>query len=466
VTRFAPDPARNALLQRLREAHPIFRINRASATAHGPAVRLDFTFTAGDKVFRPTATVTGLRPDEAARVTEPGARRIVRAIAVVEAASYWKAVASPVIEIPVGDGAPGEAAWWESFWEPAMGEFYFRNGIDFTAPGFLAVTAAQGPPPSEPPAPAADAAPPGAARPLVMFSGGKDSLALAYALKDGSSPLDFFLYNPTGNQRQLAAALADGGQVTEVRREILPGLLQMNESGEYLNGHTPYSAWLALAAMLTGYLRGNGTVTAGNSRSDDEPNVTGYLGRPVNHQWTKSAEFEAALQRYAARWLPGAPLYCSPLRPLYELQIIRSLSGHMDQFYATQSCNKTKSQGWCGSCAKCAWVYVATTALFGRSTATAKTGADLLASPGLSPLYLAMCGLNGPKPFECTGTELEVRSAVNSAARQGGAPALAACLDNPLVQAAPDLAAVLKEWGDDHLMPAPLRERVRSGAGL
>ena len=48
----------------------------------------------------------------------------------------------------------------------------------------------------------------------------------------------------------------------------------MNDTGEYLNGHTPYSAYLALAAMLTGYLRGNDVVVAGNSRSDDEPNVS------------------------------------------------------------------------------------------------------------------------------------------------------------------------------------------------
>ena len=59
-----------------------------------------------------------------------------------------------------------------------------------------------------------------------------------------------------------------------------------------------------------------------NSRSDDEPNVPSYLGRPVNHQWTKSYEFETAIRSYRDRWLPGAPGYSSPLRPLYELQII------------------------------------------------------------------------------------------------------------------------------------------------
>jgi len=206
-------------------------------------------------------------------------------------------------------------------------------------------------------------------------------------------------------------------------------------------------------------------VVAGNSRSDDEPNVSEYLGRPVNHQWTKSAEYEAALQQYAASWLPGAPSYCSPLRPLYELQIIHSLSGHMEEYFATQSCNKLKGAGWCRQCAKCAWVFLATTALFGREIAMRKAGGDMLADAGLSSLYLAMAGLDGDKPFECTGTELEMRSAVVAAGQQDGdLSALDACLRDPAVMAARPLDVVLKDWGQDDLMPALLRDRVQRAA--
>ena len=82
----------------------------------------------------------------------------------------------------------------------------------------------------------------------------------------------------------------------------------------------------------------------------------------VNHQWTKSHEYEAALGEYRDRWLPGAPRYSSPLRPLFELQIIRSLAPHMDAYLKTASCNQTKGLGWCRKCAKCAWVFLATSA--------------------------------------------------------------------------------------------------------
>jgi UDP-N-acetyl-alpha-D-muramoyl-L-alanyl-L-glutamate epimerase len=435
----------------------VFRIEAADTDFEDGTVQVWFTFTVGERTFRPSVQFSGLRSDEAARVNHPVAQRIVRALAIVEAASYWKATVSPVIEIGIGAADPAEVAWWGRFWVPAMGEFFYRNGVDFTAPGFLRIATAPGLPAGEPTAAGGQVS---AARPLVMFSGGKDSLALTHALKDG--PVDLFLYNPTQSQRGLAQSLADGGRITDVHRAMLPELLTMNDTGEFLNGHTPYSAYLALAAMLTGYLRGNDVIVAGNSRSDDEPNVSQYLGRPVNHQWTKSAEYEQALQEYAAHWLPGAPSYCSPLRPLYELQIIRSLEPHMDEYFQTQSCNKLKGHGWCLRCAKCAWVFLATTALFGRETAIAKAGGDMLADPELSGLYLAMAGLDGDKPFECTGTESEVRSAIVAAAQQDGdVSALEACLRDPAVLGTRGLETLLKDWGQDDLMPVALRERVR-----
>jgi len=301
--------------------------------------------------------------------------------------------------------------------------------------------------------------------PLVLFSGGKDSLALARiaAAARGAAPVDFFLYNPGARLRGMAGSLAAGGRVLEAQRAILPELLRLNAAG-HPNGHTPFSAYLAFAAMLTGYLRGSGLAVAGNSRSDDEPNVPSYLGRPVNHQWTKSYEFEAAIGGYRDRWLPGAAGYSSPLRPLYELQIIASLSGDVDAYLRTASCNRAPAGAWCRSCAKCAWVFLATAALFGHALAIRKIGADMFADPALAGVYQEMAGLTGTKPFECTGTEGEVRAAIRAAGRgrdAGAYPALAACLRDPAVAGARPLAALLAEWGHDELVPAAFLGQVR-----
>ena len=219
--------------------------------------------------------------------------------------------------------------------------------------------------------------------------------------------------------------------------------------------------------MLIGYLRGNDVVLAGNSRSDDEPNLVSYCGQPVNHQWTKTYEFEHSLREYRDRWLPDAvPTYSSPFRPLLELQIVASLSDNIDSYLQTASCNRTKGVGWCRGCAKCAWVFLATAAIFGQDLAVKKIGANLFDDDGLAVLYESMAGLHGTKPFECTGTEEEVRVAIRHVglgSRTESLPALASCLRAPQVTDARLLDAILMDWGQDDLIPNTLRGLVRSG---
>lgn len=458
--------SRHTQVEWLRRAYPVFRVDAARARPSGQAITLEFQFTAATHTFRPTIGLHGLDPEETARIHTPTARRLTRALAIIEAFSYWKAFCSPAIEVALPPPSTGELAWWQSFWPAAMGEFFYRNDIDFTAPGFLEITTAPGTPAGDPPHAPAHTAVSSTAQPppLVMFSGGKDSLALTLATRDSAtSPADFFLYNPTAGQRDLAESLANGGRILTVHREILSELLALNDAN-HPNGHTPYSAYLAVAALLAGYLRGSQHVLAGNSRSDDEPNIESYLGLPINHQWTKSHQFETALSEYRDRWLPGAPTYSSPLRPLFELQIIDSLAHDTDAYLQTASCNRTKGNGWCRACAKCAWVFLATSALFGHDLAVRKTGGDIFANPALAGLYERMAGLTGTKPFECTGTEEEVRAAIHATGHghnPRNLPALTTCLQHPAITTARPLTALLTDWGHDNLVPPALKTRIR-----
>jgi UDP-N-acetyl-alpha-D-muramoyl-L-alanyl-L-glutamate epimerase len=338
-------------IERLRESYPVFRVDDAWAEIHGGSVELNFAFSVATMTFRPVVQLHGLRPDDTARLSTETSRRLMRALAVVEAFSYWKAFCSPTIEVALPPPDADELDWWRSFWPDAMAEFFYRNGIDFTDAGFLDIVTAPG----------QEAA--GSARlkgseaqrepevavtqpvPLVMFTGGKDFLALTLALSEGGRrQIDCFLYNPTSEQSRLAESVAAGGRVFRVERHILPELLELN-ARNHPNGHTPYSAYLGVVAMLIGYLRGSEHVVAGNSRSDDEPNVDSHFGRPVNHQWTKSYAFEKALRDYRDWWVPGAPTYSSPFRPLFELQVLSSLSDSTDSYLRTASCNRTKGIG-------------------------------------------------------------------------------------------------------------------------
>lgn len=450
----------------LRELYPVFRIDGAQVEVHEGVVELKFAFSAASMKFRPVVRLHGLLPEEMARLSTETSRRLVRALAIIEAFSYWKAFCSPIIEVASPAPDADELVWWRSFWPDAMAEFFYRNGIDFTNAGFLDIVATPDHQEATDSVPLEAHREAGVAVPLVMFSGGKDSLALALTLNNGAhDQIDCFLYNPTSEQYRLAESVTVGGRILRVERRILPELLELNAKN-HPNGHTPYSAYLGVAAMLIGYLRGNEHVVAGNSRSDDEPNVESYFGRSVNHQWTKTYDFEKALRHYRDRWVPYAPTYSSPFRPLFELQVLSLLSASIDTYLRTASCNRTKGIGWCGECAKCAWVFLATAALFGLPTAVQKFGADLFAQPGLGEVYRGMAGLAGTKPFECTGTEEEVRVAIRAVSQRYSledSPALAASLRAPSVQAARPLEDLLADWGRDDLVPTEFVGKVRRG---
>src|SRR5262249_39299386 len=165
---------RDARLRRLREEYPVFRIEDASADLSPDGVTLRFSFAAGPLRFRPSVRLTGLKPAEATRVTAPTARRMVRALAIVGGFPSGKALCSPVTEIALPGPGAGELDWWRAFWPGAMGEFFYRNQIGYTAADFLVIRGPVAAPERlDGVASGADGAP------LVLFSGGGGALAPA-----------------------------------------------------------------------------------------------------------------------------------------------------------------------------------------------------------------------------------------------------------------------------------------------
>ena len=234
-----------------------------------------------------------------------------------------------------------------------------------------------------------------------------------------------FLLNPTNPQFTLIKkaglpAQAGAKNPITVFRVIDPRLLELNRQG-FLNGHTPFSAYLAFLGILTASLFDFKFIAFSNERSSNEGNVK-YKGKIINHQYSKSFEFEKKFREYTKKYLAKDMEYFSFLRPLYELQIAKIFAKYPKYFGVFLSCNearktrsgKQKPTGkWCGKCSKCLFVYVILSPFIKPKTLEKIFRKNLLKDQSLAPLMDRLTGKRGFKPFECVGTPREVAAALS-----------------------------------------------------
>jgi hypothetical protein len=86
-----------------------------------------------------------------------------------------------------------------------------------------------------------------------------------------------------------------------------------------------------------------------------------YLGSFINHQYSKSSEFEKRFKQYCRKYLANNLSYTSYLRKYSELEIAKMFTKYPKYFSTFSSCNQGLKTGerWCGNCPKCLFVYLA-----------------------------------------------------------------------------------------------------------
>jgi UDP-N-acetyl-alpha-D-muramoyl-L-alanyl-L-glutamate epimerase len=452
----------------LRARYPTLVYRACSAERAGDAVTFAAELAtvgpdAPELAFRPQVTVEGVGGDHPAEVLE----LIAFHLGLAELPSYWKATCSPEIVVVAGPMTAAQLDWLHTLLLNGMGEYFYVNGIDHTAPGFVSVRAR-----AEAGGPGPDGRERDLGSVLVPVSGGKDSVVAWQALRAaGLDPVAMTL-NPTRAAEAVLAVMSPR-RVVRARRRIDPRLLALNAAG-YLNGHTPFSAYLAVLGTACAMLAGLGRVAMSNERSAEEANVT-WLGRPVNHQWSKSLAFERGFRADAARHLATGVDYFSLLRPLYELQISAGFAAERPYHRAFRSCNRGQAAGvWCGACPKCLGVCALLAPFLDGEELAGIFGRELLADEGLAPLAVQLLTPDA-KPFECVGTHEETLAAFHLAAGRARAagrplPPLLALVAERVLAREDDLdaraAAVLDAWTDAHEVPGELVAAVRAAAGL
>lgn len=256
---------------------------------------------------------------------------------------------------------------------------------------------------------------------LIPIGGGKDSIVTLETLHRGMPDIPITLFalgSAAGIAAPIAATIAASGlPALQVTRTLSPQLLVLNQAGQYqgqrlYNGHVPITAILSAIAVACAILHGIDRVVLSNERSANEANMffNGDVVLPINHQYSKSFEFERDFDAYVRHALCPNLHYFSFLRPLSEVAIARHFATLTAYHALFRSCNTAfkqdaarRNKNWCGNCPKCRFVFLALAPFLSPQQLEAIFGANLLQDASQQQGFADLCGLGAHKPFECVG---------------------------------------------------------------
>ena len=408
----------NEKYERFRDRYPVFYYDGYEISKSADCVRIRYAFRIeGLCAFQPEINILTGNLNILNDADGPAARDIVFSLGLAELPSYWKCCCPPNIEVRCGSLNSAEAAWWKKLWFNGCGEFFYRNGIETDLNRFAEIRC-------QPDTGRVESGGPFRAGRfnIVPVGGGKDSCVTLDLLSAQKEHNYCFTVNDQPARTETAAAAGyPAGRFIRTLRTIDPELLKRHAEG-FLNGHTPFSSVVAFLSFYCAYITGAANIVLSNESSANEGNIE---GGGVNHQYSKSFEFEKDFADYtSARY--GLPIrYFSLLRPFNELQIAKQFASLKHFHGAFRSCNAGSRQNiWCGRCPKCLFVYIILSPFLEPEELRDIFGGELLDKEELRAEFDALAGFTPEKPFECVGTADEVRAALCIAARKYAGRAL------------------------------------------
>ena len=352
------------------------------------------------KEFHPSLTI----PKEiiTTNVNQDFLKELVFHLGLVELVSYFKCTCSKNVIIQAGYLNKDQIAFFKKLYYLGLGEFLYTNHIEIAEQDLMNVIIDH--PISK--IPKIDYKGNGN---LIPVGGGKDSCVTLELLKNMDNTC--FAINP--KEANLACIEQSGKKAIYVKRTIDKNLIELNKQG-FLNGHTPFSAIVAFTSYIVSYLSGKKYIVLSNEGSANESTV---LGTKINHQYSKTYEFEQDFNHYVKTYFQIDIHYFSFLRPLSEFQIGMIFSSLKSYHKIFKSCNvgsKNENWNWCCKCPKCLFVYMILRPFLTKQEMLAIFHEDLYENKELLNTFQELLGYAKTKPFECVGTYKEARYAVST----------------------------------------------------
>lgn len=453
----------------LRKKYPLFIYEGFKYSFKKNNLNIEFVFKiVPDIEFHPKITIENMDQKRVKKIENKVLRNLIFNLGMAEIFSYWKCTASPEIRIKAGFLNQDQIKWWTDLLLNGMGQFFYENNIDFKKRNFVSITSS------------------GRfiekkdisiknKKILVPVGGGKDSVVTLEVLRTIEKEVSCLVLNAQESSKKIVAA-AGCKKIIVIRRKIDEKLLELNKEG-FLNGHTPFSAYLAFLSVLCAAVLDYKFVALSSERSSNEGNVD-YLGEEINHQYSKSFVFEEKFRKYSKRYLLNDIDYFSFLRPLYEIQIAKLFSGYPEYFDKFLSCNesykktpglkKTKNK-WCGKCPKCLFVFLILYPFIEENKLLNIFKKNLFEDKKLLPTFERLMGEKGIKPFECVGTKNESIAALYfgliKAVKSKNIPFILSYFNKEILPKYPEIdrmsGKIMTSWDNQNNIPENLANTLK-----
>jgi hypothetical protein len=333
--------------------------------------------------------------------------KAIQSLFFMAGVSYFKSYIAPNITIVKGQMNHEMSKFFSKTYKKGLGEFFFINKLDPKTKIEVPVNESK----------INEALEYHGNGLVVGVGGGKDSLVSIEMLRYSGQDITTW---SLGHRPQLEPLInVVGLPHLWVERTWDRSILEHNAAGAY-NGHVPISAILACVGTVVAVLNGKQDVLVSNENSANEADLN-YDGVEINHQYSKSLEFEKDYQNYLTGNIIGTG-YFSFLRPLSEVRIAEIFSkvGFAKYRGVFSSCNRAFTHEsnhifWCGECPKCAFTFLALTPFVDRVELEAIWNKNLLLDSQLESTYKQLLGIEGDKPLDCVGEIKESREAMRLA---------------------------------------------------
>ncbi len=432
----------------------LFRYENIRLDEHRKSVFFDYTLETDEESFSMTESLTFPVAIPENDVTN----RLLRALHLALGISYYKSYIPPKI-VHGYSMSEQEAEFWNTVFLNGLGEFLYKNNLSAERiakfqqqEGTIVIG-------STDTIAWKDTV-------LLGIGGGKDSIVAGELFKELDIAVESFVL-ATGNNTGQAQAVADvmGVPLHVIQRRLDPQIIELNKRDDALNGHIPISLIFALAGSLLAVSKGIRSIVVANEASASIPQTV-HEDRMVNHQWSKSLDFEMLFQNFIHEHVSQNLDYFSAIRPLTSIAVAKLFANYpqylevftSDNAHFKQDKQVSAQQRWSDNSPKSLSSFILLAPFVKADDMLRAFGKNFLDDASLEPLLLALLGIEGAPVLDCVGTPDELRLCASMIAEQEiySDTVLIKMLSNRglLISDTTEMASHALELGENHALPS------------